>query len=669
MPVIEPAGIVATSLRSRLAVVLAVLLMVPLIVALVVAAVIVPRSARSSAERAAGRDADSLVVALSSGCEGVRAATTAAARQAAAYAVTGHGLTAEDAHAVAVKAALARPGAAVAILAANGGRTLGVAGVKSGQRTAAHLTPDASCGKRRIGITDGVAGLAEVAPVATLRPSHWIAYVAIWVPLDDAALQTLRAGLRTDGQLSLLPMDAGPDSSLLASSATGEERPQLTDVAHQAAAGPHQSGVRDGIGYALRPPSAGVPFTILTTTAVGPMGSNGLLWPIVGMVIAIAALVLLPIQAAVRLLTRPMTEELLFTAGQLEVNRVALADTFERFGEALQYTHDLDKLLTTVTAAYLRGTGAVAGAMLLTDNDGLGGLDRHSDDDPDSGSYPQIHGNAHAPGTVAVRAAAELPAFAMQYFRGLSGDSTAPLFARLPIAGPVVGVPIHAAGRLTGVLVLARGEGAGPFDALALPRVRRLADDAGTAIANVRRHEEVRRLSLTDPLTGVGNLRHLSTTLSREIAGAIRSDLPLTVLMLDIDHFKQVNDTFGHQFGDVVLRDFARRLLSIVRESDMVMRYGGEEFAIVLPVTDVDGGSRLAERILGAVRMDPFRHGEIERAITVSIGVAAFPRDGRTAEEVLKAADEALYAAKHQGRDRWQIAEVSPPAPVVSQAG
>jgi two-component system cell cycle response regulator len=204
---------------------------------------------------------------------------------------------------------------------------------------------------------------------------------------------------------------------------------------------------------------------------------------------------------------------------------------------------------------------------------------------------------------------------------------------------------------------------------MALPRVRRLADDAGIAIANVRRHEEVRRLSLTDPLTGVGNRRHLETTLSREIAGALRSDLPLSVLMLDIDHFKRVNDTFTHTFGDVVLRDFARRLLRIVRESDMVMRYGGEEFAIVLPVTDVDGGSRLAERILTAIRAEPFRHGEIEQQITVSIGVAAFPRDGRTAEHVLNAADRALYAAKHQGRDQWQIAEVAPSAPVVSQAG
>jgi diguanylate cyclase (GGDEF)-like protein len=102
---------------------------------------------------------------------------------------------------------------------------------------------------------------------------------------------------------------------------------------------------------------------------------------------------------------------------------------------------------------------------------------------------------------------------------------------------------------------------------------------------------------------------------------------------------------------------------------DTVARYGGEEFAVVLPDTDVAGGCRVAERVIKLVRAEPFRHGELGQMVTVSIGVAAFPVHGRSATEVLHAADEGLYAAKHAGRDRWEVARIPPSAAAVSQAG
>ena len=178
-------------------------------------------------------------------------------------------------------------------------------------------------------------------------------------------------------------------------------------------------------------------------------------------------------------------------------------------------------------------------------------------------------------------------------------------------------------------------------------------------------HREAQRLSVTDPLTGAGNLRHMTTTLAREVERATRFERPLALLLLDLDHFKRVNDTFGHTVGDAVLRELARRLHEAVREVDTVARYGGEEFVIICPETDAEGAGRLADRVCQTVRDDDFLVGEDVVPVTVSVGVASLPQNGVASGDLVRSADEALYAAKHAGRDQWRSAsDLPPPEPL-----
>jgi diguanylate cyclase (GGDEF)-like protein len=185
------------------------------------------------------------------------------------------------------------------------------------------------------------------------------------------------------------------------------------------------------------------------------------------------------------------------------------------------------------------------------------------------------------------------------------------------------------------------------------------------AVHNVRVHEEAQRLSLTDPLTGLWNYRYLRESLRREVERANRFSRMLAVLVLDLDHFKEVNDTYGHAAGDAVLGEFARRIRIGLREVDVAFRQGGEEFVVLLPETDAYGGAIVAERLGAVVRdrpvpIDARRPGQADRvSITVSIGVAVYPEHGATAEQVLNAADDALYAAKKAGRDTYRLAEMS----------
>jgi diguanylate cyclase (GGDEF)-like protein len=160
----------------------------------------------------------------------------------------------------------------------------------------------------------------------------------------------------------------------------------------------------------------------------------------------------------------------------------------------------------------------------------------------------------------------------------------------------------------------------------------------------------------TDALTGLANSRSIQDTLKRMVAHAGRTATPLAAILFDLDHFKAVNDTFGHSAGDEVLAAVGDVAASVIRDSDFVGRYGGEEFVVLLPDTGADGATVVAEKLGAAIRA--LRVPSVDRQISASLGVAAIPEHAGDAASLLRCADRALYAAKRAGRDRVEVLSV-----------
>jgi diguanylate cyclase (GGDEF)-like protein len=179
-----------------------------------------------------------------------------------------------------------------------------------------------------------------------------------------------------------------------------------------------------------------------------------------------------------------------------------------------------------------------------------------------------------------------------------------------------------------------------------------LASHAAIALENARLHRIVERQALIDGLTGVANRRQCEKSLAAEIARAERLGTPFTLVLADLDDFKNVNDAHGHAVGDDVLREFAAVLRATVRDSDLAGRWGGEEFVLLLPGTDVLGGAHLADRVRTALseRSFPGRDGSV-LDVTCSFGVAQY-RTGDDVRELFAASDRALYRAKQEGKNR-----------------
>lgn len=224
---------------------------------------------------------------------------------------------------------------------------------------------------------------------------------------------------------------------------------------------------------------------------------------------------------------------------------------------------------------------------------------------------------------------------------------------------PYVCIPLIAQGETLGLLYVEHHQhGAGLGLEIRHQLTVALAEQTALALANLRLRETLRRQSVRDPLTGLYNRRYLNEAMQRELARVKRKNTVLAVAIIDVDNFKRFNDTFGHDAGDSVLQSMAAALLGYVREDDVVCRFGGEEFVVILPDLSPEVACQRAYGILERVRKLDLHHGDSALGlITASLGLAFYPAHGVSAEKLIKSADAALYRAKESGRNRVVVAD------------
>lgn len=658
-----------SSVRSRLALALALVLILPLVAAVIAVGVLAPAQIRAAARGTMLAAAASTAQSLVDQCLALGESARVLALQAAST----------DLDAAAQNSVRRQPGAFAAVV--RDGVVVASAGELPEQPVPELL--DAGCSRQRgapsaTGSLVGPPIVAEVVP-ATDSAGATLGSVVVGRVIDTAALveQMERLSPPTGTALALSCPDGRGATTLLDSGAAtvlrraAVEGGQPSSISGwQVATARGSSGQVCAVAAGIRPPgmsllqSGGVALLLFIGMAVA-----------LAMVLRLAKSLTRPILALTEAAERVargdltsrlpdsgsselgrlsgafnhMTDELQAKLGELERSRNLLRENVGRLGDTLQRTHDLDGLLMTVLGAAASATTAHRATVWLVEG---------------SSVVSRISSPVGAPRATTRRLpigadlAGEVAADGVPRRLGHGhGDSTTVL------GGPALCAPLRRGHAVLGVIVVERDPQQPAFDADDEAMLVSLAGPAGIAVDNVMLHREAQRLSVTDPLTGAGNLRHMTTTLAREVERATRFGRPLSLLLLDLDHFKNVNDTYGHTVGDAVLRELARRLAGCVREVDIVARYGGEEFVVVTPETDIVGAEHLAERICEAVREEPFVVGTDIVIVTVSVGIATLPTHGTVSGDLVRAADEGLYAAKRAGRDQYCVAPSGEAAP------
>jgi diguanylate cyclase (GGDEF)-like protein len=360
-----------------------------------------------------------------------------------------------------------------------------------------------------------------------------------------------------------------------------------------------------------------------------------------------------------------MSEQLAGKMQEVERKRGELEETIRRVGEALATGLDRQGVMELAVKQAVDACEAESGRALTLD----------------TAIFSGYEAGAERPDLEEALEAAERAAFAIspevgaELLDALDGEATQPpperrravaseargTYALTVVLRHVVGPPEY-----LGALSIARR--ARPFDRTEAELLEYLAGQAVVSIENANLHETVERQAVTDELTGLANVRAFWAILGRELERTRRFQSSLGLVMIDIDDFKQVNDRYGHQRGDEVLAHVADVLRRLSRDIDAPARYGGEELAVILPETDLDGAVLLAERMRDAIEslQVPAARGSGQLQVTASFGVAAAPDNGVLGEALVAAADEALYRAKRAGKNR---VEVALPAAEVAEMG
>ena len=332
-----------------------------------------------------------------------------------------------------------------------------------------------------------------------------------------------------------------------------------------------------------------------------------------------------------------MSRELERRIGELDRERGRLRQSIQRVGETFASNLDRRALLELGTETIADAVEASGGRATAAGADPV----RVGDVEPLAPALDAAEARARATGAPAQAARDDVHALACPIPRSRDG------------AGPHGIVAVARPGR--------------PFDEEEQALVGSLAAQTGISLENVELHDQVARQAVTDELTGLFNHRRFQEVMTAEVAAAQRFGQPLGLLLLDIDNFKRVNDTYGHQQGDLVLKAVAAALRENSREIDEPARYGGEEMAVALPQTDLEGAYTIAERVresVAALAVPALDGGEPLR-VTVSIGVAASASAGKDA--LVAAADAALYVAKRSGKNRTERAPAADPATIEAE--